>query len=185
MSLDLDKVQALVRLVTESGVAEVEVEEKGVRIVVRRSSPSISVQQPGMPYPMMMPMPGMMPQMSAPAQSAGTSEPHGFAMSQAERSASAGTPPPAPTTDTEPAAAANETIVRAPIVGTFYRSPSPDADPFVKEGDTIKPDDTICIIEAMKLMNEVQAEISGTIKKILVENGQPVEFDQPLFVVTA
>ena len=184
MSLDLDKVQALVRLVTESGVAEVEVEEKGVRIVVRRSSPSINVQQPGMPYPMMMPMPGMMPQMAAPAQSAGSSEPHGFAMSQAERSAATGTPSSAPAAEAEPGSGANETLVRAPIVGTFYRAPSPDADPFVKEGDTIKLDDTLCIIEAMKLMNEVQSEISGTIKKILVENGEPVEFDQPLFVVT-
>jgi acetyl-CoA carboxylase biotin carboxyl carrier protein len=68
-------------------------------------------------------------------------------------------------------------------VGTFYRAPSPDADAFVSEGSQVGPEDTLCIIEAMKLMNEIKAEVSGTVKQVLVENGQPVEYDQPLFVI--
>jgi acetyl-CoA carboxylase biotin carboxyl carrier protein len=73
--------------------------------------------------------------------------------------------------------------IHSPIVGTFYRSPSPDSVPFVNEGDRIKPGDAICIIEAMKLMNEIEAEVSGTIVDILVENGQPIEYNQLLFRV--
>jgi len=86
--------------------------------------------------------------------------------------------PPAPA-----APAANEHIVLAPIVGTFYRAPGPDAASFVSEGQAVRPGDVLCIIEAMKLMNEIPSEVAGTVTRILVENGQPVEFDQPLFVV--
>jgi acetyl-CoA carboxylase biotin carboxyl carrier protein len=74
-------------------------------------------------------------------------------------------------------------VVKAPMVGTFYRSPSPDAKPFVEVGQAIKEGDTICIIEAMKLMNEIEADASGSVKAILVENGQPVEYGQPLFIL--
>lgn len=74
-------------------------------------------------------------------------------------------------------------VVKSPMVGTFYRSPSPDADPFIDLGQMVKPGDTLCIIEAMKLLNEVEAEVGGTVKQILVENGQPVEYGQPLFVI--
>lgn len=74
-------------------------------------------------------------------------------------------------------------IVRAPMVGTFYRSASPDARPFVEEGQSIKNGDTLCIIEAMKLLNQIESDKTGTIKSILVENGQPVEYNQPLFVI--
>ena len=73
--------------------------------------------------------------------------------------------------------------INSPMPGTFYRSSSPDADPFVKEGDQVVKGDTLCIIEAMKIMNEIEAEETGTIEKILVESGSPVEFDQPLFVL--
>ena len=73
--------------------------------------------------------------------------------------------------------------INSPMPGTFYRSSSPDADPFVKEGDPVVKGDTLCIIEAMKIMNEIEAEENGTIEKVLVENGTPVEFDQPLFVL--
>ena len=89
-----------------------------------------------------------------------------------------------------PAAAAAEPepvqeghLVKAPMVGTFYRSPSPDAKPFVEVGQAVKEGDTICIIEAMKLMNEIEADASGVVKAILVENGQPVEYGQPLFIL--
>ncbi|MGH9904751.1 MAG: acetyl-CoA carboxylase biotin carboxyl carrier protein, partial [Pyrinomonadaceae bacterium] len=72
-------------------------------------------------------------------------------------------------------------MIPSPIVGTFYRSPSPNSDPFVKIGSHVEPDSVVCIIEAMKLMNEIQAETSGEVVKIYVENGQPVEYGQPLF----
>ena len=84
--------------------------------------------------------------------------------------------------DAEPAAPEGH-VVKAPMVGTFYRSPSPDAKAFVEVGQAIKEGDTICIIEAMKLMNEIEADASGTVKAILVENGQPVEYGQPLFIL--
>jgi acetyl-CoA carboxylase biotin carboxyl carrier protein len=74
-------------------------------------------------------------------------------------------------------------VVKAPMVGTFYRSPSPDAKVFVEVGQAVKAGDTVCIIEAMKLMNEIEADAAGTIKAILVENGQPVEYGQPLFIL--
>ena len=74
-------------------------------------------------------------------------------------------------------------VVKSPMVGTFYRSPSPGAASFIELGQAVKPGDTLCIIEAMKLLNEIEAEVGGTIKQILVENGQPVEYGQPLFVI--
>jgi len=88
---------------------------------------------------------------------------------------------PAPAGETEPAQEGH--VVKAPMVGTFYRSPSPDAKPFVEVGQAVKEGDTICIIEAMKLMNEIEADASGAVKAILVENGQPVEYGQPLFIL--
>jgi acetyl-CoA carboxylase biotin carboxyl carrier protein len=93
-------------------------------------------------------------------------------------------PAPAPAAVTEAAAAGQEGhVVKAPMVGTFYRSPSPDAKAFVEVGQAIKEGETICIIEAMKLMNEIEADAAGVVKAILVENGQPVEYGQPLFIL--
>jgi acetyl-CoA carboxylase biotin carboxyl carrier protein len=89
---------------------------------------------------------------------------------------------PAPAAAEAPAAPEGH-VVKAPMVGTFYRSPSPDAKVFVEVGHAVKEGDTICIIEAMKLMNEIEADASGTVKAILVENGQPVEYGQPLFIL--
>ncbi|HTN47851.1 MAG TPA: acetyl-CoA carboxylase biotin carboxyl carrier protein [Burkholderiaceae bacterium] len=74
-------------------------------------------------------------------------------------------------------------VVKSPMVGTFYRSPSPGAPPFIEQGAMVKPGDTLCIIEAMKLLNEIEAEVGGTVTKILVDNGQPVEYGQPLFLI--
>lgn len=90
---------------------------------------------------------------------------------------------PAVSTDTPTAVDSDEGLfkITSPIVGTFYRSPGPDKDPYVKEGSTVSPDSVVCIVEAMKLMNEIQAETSGEVVKIYVENGQPVEYGQPLF----
>ena len=98
---------------------------------------------------------------------------------------------PAPAATAEPSgsqtessdAAADGPSITSPMVGTFYRSPSPDADAFVKEGDTVTAGQTVCIIEAMKIMNEIEAEVSGRISKVLVENGSPVEYNTPLFLI--
>jgi acetyl-CoA carboxylase biotin carboxyl carrier protein len=91
---------------------------------------------------------------------------------------------PAPTSEADVAPVKAEGhIMKAPMVGTFYRSSSPDASPFVEVGQTVKEGDTLCVIEAMKLMNEIEADISGVIKAIQVENGQAVEFGQPMFVI--
>jgi acetyl-CoA carboxylase biotin carboxyl carrier protein len=78
---------------------------------------------------------------------------------------------------------ADEHIIKSPIVGTFYAGPSPDAGPFVKVGDSVQAGQTVCIIEAMKLMNEIEADISGEVVRVLVENGQPVEYGEPLFAM--
>ncbi len=97
-------------------------------------------------------------------------------------------PVPAPSPAPEAPAKAEEGCagcveVRAPIVGTFYRAPAPDAPPYVKEGDRVEKGQVLCIIEAMKLMNEIESEVSGIVKKILVQNGEPVEYGQPLFLI--
>jgi acetyl-CoA carboxylase biotin carboxyl carrier protein len=95
-------------------------------------------------------------------------------------SASPGAVPAAPTAVQEPP---KGNLVKSPMVGTFYRSPSPGAKPFVEIGQLVKPGDTLCIIEAMKLLNEIEAEVAGEVKEILAENGQAVEYGQPLFVI--
>ncbi len=99
----------------------------------------------------------------------------------------AAVPPPAGTGPAAPGVEAPEEppghVVKSPMVGTFYRSPSPGAPPFIEQGAEVKPGDTLCIIEAMKLLNEIEAEVGGTVKKILVDNGQPVEYGQPLFII--
>ena len=95
-------------------------------------------------------------------------------------------PVPAPEAAPAPAPAAPQqtgTPLTSPMVGTFYRAPSPGADPFVKVGDTVKKGQVVCIIEAMKLLNEVEADMDGTVKEVCVENGQPVEFGQSLFII--
>jgi len=99
-------------------------------------------------------------------------------------SAAGGAAAPAQPAATAPAAEEPKGhVVKSPMVGTFYRSSSPGAKPFVEVGQAVKPGDTLCIIEAMKLLNEIEAEVAGTVKEILVENGQAVEYGQPLFVI--
>lgn len=121
--------------------------------------------------------------MAAPApvviqpQAAPTSSPS--VQTQAENPTPAPTPKPeAPKEDTS-----RYVEVKAPIVGTFYRAPSPEAEPFVKEGDMVKKGQVLCIIEAMKLMNEIESEVSGVVRKILVSNGEPIEYGQVLFLI--
>ena len=150
--MDLRKLKTLIDLVSESGVAELEITEgeDRVRIVNRNGAAPVKVHQPftvAQPMPVPVPAPEVAP---APA-------------------------PPAPQQTGTP--------LTSPMVGTFYRAPSPGADPFVKVGDTVKKGQVVCIIEAMKLLNEVAADMDGTVKEVCVENGQPVEFGQSLFII--
>jgi acetyl-CoA carboxylase biotin carboxyl carrier protein len=157
--MDIRKVRALIELVQESGVAELEIKEGEETVRISRF-PAAGVSMSG-PLPA---MPPMAPMASMPA-------PTGDAASK---------PDAAPA----PAAKPNGYVVRSPMVGTFYRSPAPDAKPFVEIGQRVQSDTTVCIIEAMKMLNQIEAEFAGTISEILVENGKPVEYDQPLFVIT-
>ena len=156
--MDLRKLKTLIDLVAESDIAELEVTEgdSKVRIVKSSAIPQNQV--------VMVPPQGVQ-QFSAPAVA-------GAAPAQAAAA-------PAPAAPAEPTGH----VVKSPMVGTFYRSSAPGAPAFVEVGSTVKEGDTLCIIEAMKLLNEIDADISGTVTKVLVENGQPVEFGQPLFVI--
>ncbi len=175
--MDLSQIRELLKIVAESGVAEVEIEEENFKLVVRLNAPNISIQAPPPPQ-----MPQVMPYYPPPYGAAPPAAPADHAPlpsappSAAEPSAPAGEPAP-------PAASARVHTVKAPIVGTFYKASSPDAEPFVQVGDHVQPGDVLCIIEAMKLMNEIECDATGTIKQILVDNAEPVEYDQPLFII--
>src|SRR5215475_9467844 len=163
--MDLKEVKELIELVSEKGFAEFEIEHAGFRLhIIRSKEPSVVHTAPAPAIP-------ATSQAVAPALPAPVSAPQ----------------PAAPSTPVAlPAPAlpdAQLQVIKSPIVGTFYRAPSPTAEVFVKVGDQVEPDTVVCIIEAMKLMNEIQAEIRGEIVKILVENGQPVEYGQPLFEI--
>lgn len=159
--MDINEIQALIKFVAKSGVSEVELESKGFKIVIKTGNASTRIEQVMVPAA----APVAMPVAAAPVASA----------------------PAAPATD-KPAAApvADESkliTIKAPMIGTFYRSPGPDKPPFVNVGDEIKVGKPICIIEAMKLFNEIESEVSGRIVKVLVDDAKPVEYDQPLFLV--
>jgi acetyl-CoA carboxylase biotin carboxyl carrier protein len=153
--MDLRKLKKLIDLVQESGIGEIEITEGEEKVRICR-------QAPGGP-PMMMAGPGMQPMYAAP--------PAGFA--PAAPAASPAAAPPEP----------KGHQLKSPMVGTFYRAPSPGAPPFVEIGQQVTKGQTLCIIEAMKLLNEIESDASGTVKAILVENGQPVEYGQPLFTI--
>ncbi|PFH27235.1 MULTISPECIES: acetyl-CoA carboxylase biotin carboxyl carrier protein [Burkholderia] len=154
--MDLRKLKTLIDLVSESGISELEVTEGEGKVRIVKNAPPVYVQQTA----------GFAPQVSAPAPSA--------ALPTEGAAASAGAAAPA---------VPQGHVVTSPMVGTFYRAPSPGADPFTQVGDTVKEGQTICIIEAMKLLNEIESDKAGVIKEILVENGQAVEYGQPLFVI--
>jgi acetyl-CoA carboxylase biotin carboxyl carrier protein len=155
--MDLRKLKTLIDLVAESDIAELEVTEGESKVRIVKSSAAPQGQM------VMMPSNGMQQ----------------FAAPQAPAGAAAPAAAPAPAV---PAAETGQ-VIKSPMVGTFYRSSAPGAAAFVEVGTSIKEGDTLCIIEAMKLLNEIDAEVSGVVTKILVENGQPVEFGQPLFVI--
>jgi acetyl-CoA carboxylase biotin carboxyl carrier protein len=158
--MDLRKIKTLIELVEESGIAELEVKEgeESVRISRQPAAP------PMMPY-YAAPLPA--PAAAPPAVSA-------------PAAASAPAPAAAPAA---PRAADNRHMIKAPMVGTFYRSPSPGAKPFVEVGQTVKAGQTLCIIEAMKMLNQIEADRSGVVAEVLAENEKPVEFEQPLFLI--
>lgn len=185
--MDLSQIREILRIVAESGVAEVEIEEDDFKMVVRLNAPNVSIQPQAPAYPISQPYfppPAYPAPPPPPAYAAPPPQPIAAPAPVAAPPVAAPTPPPAPVAEA-PAApeAASGSTINAPIVGTFYRASSPDADPFVKVGDKVKVGDVLCIIEAMKLMNEIESEVSGTIKEVLIENAEPVEYDQPLFVI--
>ena len=151
--MDLRKLKKLIDLVQESGIAELEITEGEEKVKIVKGGQVIAT--------------AMAPVMAAP-------------MVEARPAAAPAAAAPA---GADADAGQEGHVVKAPMVGTFYRSPSPDAKVFVEVGQAVKEGDTICIIEAMKLMNEIEADASGTVKAILVENGQPVEYGQPLFIL--
>lgn len=164
--MDLRKLKTLIDLVSESGVAELEITEgeDHVRIVNRKENTTA-------------------PALVVPTPSAASA-----AIAAAAAAAPAPVEAPAPTAPAAPAAAPAASAeprktINSPMVGTFYRAPSPDAKPYADVGQRVKAGDTVCIIEAMKLLNEIEAETDGVIQEILVDNGAPVEFGQPLFVI--
>ena len=153
--MDIRKIKKLIELVEESGISELEISEGEESVRISRAAPAAS-------------FPVMQQAYAAP-------------MTQQPALAAA----VAPAAEAAPAAAAEISghIVRSPMVGTFYRTPSPDAKAFIEVGQKVNVGDTLCIVEAMKMMNQIEADKSGTVKAILVESGQPVEFDEPLVVI--
>jgi acetyl-CoA carboxylase biotin carboxyl carrier protein len=153
--MDIRKVKKLIELLEQSDIAEIEIHEGEESVRISRQGP---VAQP------LIMSAAAAPQAAAPA------------------------PPPTPAAVVDPAQSTvadepEENLVRSPMVGTLYRAPSPGSKPFVDEGDRVKVGDVLCIIEAMKILNQIECEKAGIVRRLLVENGQPVEYNQPLFVI--
>jgi acetyl-CoA carboxylase biotin carboxyl carrier protein len=162
--LDLKELKEILQILHEKEITEFELEEEGVKLRIRKAAPgSLNHTAPTVITPL---VPAVVAASPAAAQ-----------------------PPPAapPAAATEPAAAPEEApgvaVVKSPIVGTFYRSPDPNSPSFVNTGDRVRVGQVLCIIEAMKLMNEIEAEVSGEVVKIHAENGQPVQYGEPLFSI--
>jgi acetyl-CoA carboxylase biotin carboxyl carrier protein len=160
--MDIRKIKKLIELLEESGVAEIEIREGEESVRIARQAPAGSYANP-LPAPAVSYSQGPAPT-SASARSAA-----------AQASAEAAAP--------APAAVAGEQLVTAPMVGTFYAAPSPGAKPFVEIGDEVQQGQVLCTIEAMKMMNQIESEYTGRVRAVLVKNGEPVEFGQPLFII--
>jgi acetyl-CoA carboxylase biotin carboxyl carrier protein len=170
-SLNMDELRDLVQLIAEHGFTDFELEREGFRVRLRRELVPQVISAPG----------AQAVQQQVGAQ--GSTAEATTAGANSAQSATSHPQPRHPGAEAQAAASADEGlhIITSPIVGTFYRSPSPTSEPFVRIGSHVELDSTVCIIEAMKLMNEIQAETTGEVVKIYVENGQPVEYGQPLF----
>lgn len=172
--MNLKEVKELIELVNDKGFAEFEIERKGFRLRISRFKEAIQpvLQPAAAPIIISSAIPSASEVASSGAQRAliEATSTAGPGSGASQEAGSVGTQP-------------DLHIIKSPIVGTFYSAPSPTSEPFVRMGDHIEPDTVVCIIEAMKLMNEIQAEVSGEIVKTYVENGQPVEYGQALFGV--
>lgn len=168
--MEINEIQDLIKFVAKSGVSEVELETKGFKIVIKTGAPKGKAEQPTIIQAM--PMAAPMPQIQQ--------------MPQAAPAPAAQQAPAQQAPAAAPKAASDESryiTIKSPMIGTFYRSPGPDKPSFINIGDDIKPGKVMCIIEAMKLFNEIESEVSGKIVKVLVDDASPVEYDQPLFLV--
>ncbi|GHD43280.1 biotin carboxyl carrier protein [Marinobacter persicus] len=154
--MDIRKIKKLIELLEESDVEELEIQEGDDSVRISRRREQLAAAAPQVAH-----YAAPAPQAPAPAPAAAE----------------------APAAEAAPAAPAGHSV-KSPMVGTFYRAPSPTSAPFVEVGQTVKAGDVVCIVEAMKMMNQIEADKSGTVTEILVENGQPVEFDQPLVVIS-
>jgi len=155
--MDLKQIQDLVKMVNKSNISELTIEEKDIKITIKQKEDKYVTAAPMQAMPQM----SAMPVAAAPAPSA----------------------PAAAAPASAPKAADNLITIKSPMIGTFYRKPAPDKPNFVEEGDEVRNGKVVCVIEAMKLFNEIESEVSGKIVKILVEDSSPVEYDQPLFLV--
>jgi acetyl-CoA carboxylase biotin carboxyl carrier protein len=164
--MDLQSIQALIELVNKSDIGEVKLEQGNFKLCIRHKD----YHPKGMVAVATAPAgPVAAPVAAAPAVTAAAPKEDASPQEEAPKAASA--------------ESASYLTVKSPMIGTFYRSSSPDKDAFVKVGDRIEKGNVLCIIEAMKLFNEIESEISGTVVKVLVDNASPVEYDQPLFLI--
>jgi len=159
--MDLKEIQNLIKFVAKSGASEVKLEMEDVKITIRTGEAKHGNETVVQQIPMAMQMPQQVVAAQEPAVAT----------------------PVAPVATKEPAEDDKYITIKSPIIGTFYRKPSPDKPAFANVGDTVSVGDTVCVIEAMKLFNEIESEVSGKIVKVLVDDASPVEFDQPLFLV--
>ena len=159
--MDLRKLKTLIDLVSESSISELEITEADGKVRIVKASPAVPVAAVAVP-----PLPVAAVAASLPVSAAAAAAP------------AAATTPAA-----TPAPAQEGKVIKSPMVGTFYRAASPGAKPFIEVGDTVKEGTPVCIIEAMKIMNEIEADVAGTVTRILCENGQAVEYGQPLFIL--
>lgn len=160
--MDFKQIQELIKMINKSNIGEVSIEQKDFKITIRQKKDPAIAAPASMMVPATVPVATMAQPVAPPA--------------LATPAATADQPKPTEESSTT-------VVIKSPMIGTFYRKPSPDKPNFVDEGDAIAPGKVICVIEAMKLFNEIEAEISGKIVKVLVEDASPVEFDQPLFIV--
>lgn len=194
--MDINEIRDLIKFVSRSGVNEVEIEQKDFKITIRsdgstkkkkkgEAEKEDGQQQQMMPmqmFPMPMPQQAPMPQQQQmPPQQPQPQQPPEQQAPQAEEKT--GKEAPDKDKGAEETDSAHLVSIKTPMIGTFYRSPSPEKPPYVNVGDTVKEGDIVCVIEAMKLFNEIESEVSGKIVKVLVDDSSPVEYDQPLFLV--
>jgi acetyl-CoA carboxylase biotin carboxyl carrier protein len=157
--MDIEHIKNLVELMVENDLSRLELREGETHILLRRGQPAVVSTAAAVPAVPVGPVAADTPSAAAPA---------------------AGAAPAAAV----PAGEAEEAFIRSPMVGTYYSAPDPESPPFIKVGDQINPDTVVCLVEAMKVFNEIKAETSGRISRVLVNNAEAVEFDQPLFAVT-